>query len=62
MSWHAFRNYRMTANRFGLLLILLCSPMFGVIPQAASREELDTFGVAYDAPDPLGKSRHVRAF
>lgn len=52
----------MTASRFGLLMFLLCTRMFGVVPQATSREELDAFGLVYDAPDGLGKIKACESF
>jgi tetratricopeptide (TPR) repeat protein len=52
----------MPASRVSLLLMFLCSLALSATPQAASREELDAFGLAYDAPDPFQTIKACESF
>jgi tetratricopeptide (TPR) repeat protein len=52
----------MQASKVALLSALACFLLSSAVPQAASRQELDAFGLAYDAPDPLQRIKACESF
>jgi tetratricopeptide (TPR) repeat protein len=52
----------MQTSKLVLLFLSVGSLLFSAVPQAASRQELDAFGLAYDAPDPLQKIKACESF
>jgi tetratricopeptide (TPR) repeat protein len=52
----------MRTSKVAVLFSLACLPLSSTVPQATSRQELDAFGLAYDAPDPLQKIKACESF
>lgn len=52
----------MQASKLALLSISVYSLAFSATPQAATRQELDAFGLAYDAPEPLQTIKACESF
>jgi tetratricopeptide (TPR) repeat protein len=52
----------MPAARVALLFVFLRACALAAVPQAASRDELDAFGLAYDAAGPLQKIKACESF
>jgi tetratricopeptide (TPR) repeat protein len=52
----------MPASKLACLCSLACLLLRSAVPQAASRQELDAFGLAYEAADPLQKIKACESF